>query len=258
MPTVKQDPYATLADIYDYIMRHVDYDHWARYIDSIIQRFGQRPEKMVDLACGTGNLTFELDQLDYAVTGVDGSRGMLRVAREKASRRGREIDFLHGDLRQLSGLGPFDAAICLYDSFNYLLTAEDVSRALEEVYRILLPQSLFVFDVCTEQNSLRYFRDLNDAESGPGFSYRRHSYYRRRKRTQYNHFFIEFEGRAEVSEELHEQYIYPWKDLVAHVKASRFELLDAFDGFTFQKGSARSDRIHFVLRRPEARAARPN
>ena len=255
MSTVKQAPYATLADIYDYIMRHVDYDNWARYIDSIMRRFGHRPANLVDLACGTGNLTFELDQLEYAVTGVDSSPGMLRVAREKAAGREREIDFLPGDLRQLSGLGPFDAAVCVYDSFNYLLTAAEVSRALEEVFQILLPHSLFVFDVCTEQNSLRYFRDLNDAEAGPGFSYRRHSYYTRRKRMQYNHFFIEFEGRTEVSEELHQQYIYPWRDLVAHIKASPFELLDAFDGFTFEKGSARSERIHFVLRCPEARPA---
>ena len=29
-----------------------------------------------------------------------------------------------------------------------------------------------------------------------------------------------------------------------------FELLGAYSGFTFNKGSARSDRVHFVLRRP--------
>lgn len=244
--TVQQTPYETLAGIYDYVMRHVDYDHWAAYLDSILQRFDHHPRNLVDLACGTGNITAELSRLDYQVAGVDSSASMIRVAREKAS----SIPFFQGDLRQLSSVGPFEAAVCVYDSFNYLLTPEDIKKSFETIFRILLPQSLFIFDVCTEQNSLRYFNDVRDNDEGPGFSYERHSYYERTSKLQYNHFLIRFEAREEVLEEIHTQRIYPWKELIELIEASPFELLEAFDGFTFKKGSARSDRIHFVLRHP--------
>jgi len=249
---VRQAPYQTLAEIYDHVMQHVDYDNWAAYIHSIIERFNWRPQNLVDLACGTGNITAELSKLDYAVSGVDISSSMIRKARKKSA----DIPFFVGDLRRLSkveGLGPFDTAVCLYDSFNYLLTPADFKKGLEEVFRILLPQSLFIFDVCTERNSLRYFHDVRDAGNGPGFSYKRHSYYDKITKLQYNHFLIQLDSREEVLEETHTQHIYPWKELIAHIDDSPFELLGAFDGFTFNKGSARSDRIHFVLRCSESK-----
>ena len=247
---VKQAPYESLAEIYDFVMRHVDYDNWAAYIHATLQRFGCRPRNLVDLACGTGNITMELHNLDYQVTGVDRSASMIRVAGEKAARLDRDIAFVQQDLRYLAELGPFDAAVCLYDSFNYLLTPADMRQALEAIHRILRPGSLFVFDVCTEQNSLRYFRDVRDTDKGPGFAYERHSYYDKDRKLQYNHFQICFDTRKMRLEETHTQRIYPMKEIVARIEASSFELLAAFDDFTFKKGTPRSDRIHFVLQRP--------
>ena len=104
--------------------------------------------------------------------------------------------------------------------------------------------------MCTERNSLRYFDDVHDAGEGPGFSYKRHSYYARTKNLQYNHFAIELAAVADVLEETHTQHIYPWSDLQLMLETCPFELLGAYSGFTFNKGSARSDRVHFVLRRP--------
>lgn len=248
--TAQQEPYQSLASIYDYVMRHVDYDSWAVFIRDIFTRFEHRPQTMIDLACGTGNVSMELCTLGLPlVAGADLSEAMLRVAREKAILGNRQIDFQQRDLRQLAPLGPFDAAICMYDSFNYLLTLDDIRLALDQVHSILHPEALFVFDVCTEQNSLRYFRDAKDRELGPGFSFARHSYYEAEERLQMNHFTIHFEGQDEPFEEHHIQRIHPVADLLDLLEATSWELLGAFDGFTFKRGTERSDRIHFVLRR---------
>ena len=233
--TVKQAPYQTLAEIYDHVMQHVDYDNWAAYIHSVFERFNQRPQKLVDLACGTGNITAELSKLDYVVSGVDLSSSMVRKAQKKSP----EIPYFVGDLRHLSaqaGLG--------------LLTPDDFQKGLAEVFRILLPESLFIFDVCTERNSLRYFNDARDCGNGPGFHYERHSYYDKITKLQYNHFLIQLDSRDKVLEETHTQHIYPWEELLDHIRDSPFDLLGAFDGFTFNKGSSRSNRIHFVLQAP--------
>lgn len=253
MPNSKQDTYQGLAGIYDYVMRHVDYDNWAAYIHEVMVRFEHRPRSLVDLACGSGNISMELCALGCPVTaGVDGSEAMLRIAREKAVLADRDIDFVQRDLLQLADLGPFDAAVCIYDSINYLLSLDDVGIALGEIYSMLNPNGLFIFDVCTEQNSLRYFSDVEDREQGPGFFCERHSYYNEGERLQMNHFSIRFEGQDRPFEELHVQRIYPVDEIVAAVEASSFELLGAFDGFTFKRGSERSDRIHFALRHPPA------
>lgn len=253
--THEREPYEGLAAIYDYVMRHVDYEGWATYIRRVFHRFEARPEQVVDLACGTGTLTIELHALGYHLSGVDSSAAMVEVARGKAGRDG-EIDFRTGDLRSLEEVGgPFDAAVCLYDSFNYLLTPADVDAALLAVCRVLDPSSLFIFDVCTERNSLDHFRDVHDAEEGPGFVYTRHSYYDRKRHLQFNSFDICLGEEGDHVRETHSQRIYPHRDLLAHIEASPFELLGAYDGFTFDRGSDDSDRVHFVLRSPERRSA---
>ena len=114
------------------------------------------------------------------------------------------------------------------------------------------PGGLFIFDICTEHNSLRYFRDMRDREEGPGFAYERHSTYDAETRLQRNHFVIHFDTQDEVLEETHIQRIYPVSTVIERVEASSFELLDLYDGFTFNRGTENSDRIHFVLRAPKA------
>jgi len=250
LKATKREPYEGLAPIYDFVMRHVDYPEWAAYVRDLMKRFGCSPACLVDLACGTGATAAALHELGYRVSGVDGSEAMLRVAGERLACLGGAIPLFCRDLRCLEGLGPFGAAVCLYDSFNYLLEPADLDRALGQVFAILLPGSFFIFDICTEKNSLRYFRDFRDEEKGPGFCYRRHSYYDRDRRLQFNHFRLRFDGQDAELEELHVQRIYTVAEVVERVEASPFELLGAFDGFTFARGSEASERVHFALRRP--------
>ena len=244
---VRQQPYQGLAPIYDYVMRHVDYDEWVAYVQSLFERWDYNATRIVDLACGTGNISFELHRLNYEVTGIDLSGDMLRVAEAKGGNTG--IEFVQRDLCQLAGLGPFDAAVCMYDSFNYLLEPGELDEALAGVLAILRPGGLFVFDICTERNSLRYFRDMRDSEQGPGFAYERHSVYEPETRLQSNHFRICFDAGNALAES-HVQRIYAVAEVTARIEASGFDLLDALDGFTFNRGTEDSDRIHFVLQAP--------
>ncbi len=248
----KQESYQGLAPIYDYVMRHVDYDEWAAFIQAVLLRYAPQSKTIIDLACGTGNVSSELSELGFCVTGADASAAMVRVAQEKAALNGSSSEFFERDLRDLDGLGLFDAAVCMYDSFNYLLEEEDLDEALVQICHILQPNGIFIFDVCTERNSLRHFSDLRDLESGPGFSYERHSYYSKQERLQHNHFQIRFEGHEQIYEETHVQRIYRLSELAARIHASPFALLDVLAEFTFNRGSEEVDRIHYVLRAPGA------
>ncbi len=238
--------YSRLAAIYDYVMRHVDYVHWSDYIESLFVRHDAVPPRILDLACGTGSLALELRRRAYGVTGADGCEEMLVKAREKAKRQGYDISFFLKDLLDLCGLEQYEGVLCLYDSINYLMSLQDVERAFDEIHQVVAPGGIFIFDICTETNSLRYFRDMTDRDKGDGFSYERRSYYD--SGIQYNEFKIEFSDIGEVVQEVHQQRIYPLAEITQILESSAFEVEAAYDGFGTTSPTEHSDRVHFVLR----------
>ncbi len=239
-------PYGCLADIYDFVMRHVDYRGWADYVERIFERHGLNPVRVLDLACGTGTMALELSRRGYDMTGADGAEAMLAAARRKARAEKRPIPFHAADLRRIEGLSGFDAALCLYDSMNYMMSLEEMGQALRQVHALLRPGGAFVFDVCTEANSLRYFRDMTEREAGDGFASVRRSFYR--EGVQTNDFTIRFQASGESVREVHRQRIYPLRSVLDLIAASEFQMAGAYDGFTFITASEESDRVHFVLK----------
>ena len=54
--------YQQFAEVYDEFMQEVPYSQWADYIEKIWKEQGQSPELELDLACGNGSLSIELEQ----------------------------------------------------------------------------------------------------------------------------------------------------------------------------------------------------
>ncbi|HSH69022.1 MAG TPA: class I SAM-dependent methyltransferase, partial [Deferrisomatales bacterium] len=102
--------------------------------------------RVLDLCCGTGQLAAVLAGRGYRVTGVDLSGEMLTRARQHHS----SPDWVQADVRQLALAPAFDAATCLFDSINHLLTTEDLQRVLAGARAALAPGGLLLFDVNTE------------------------------------------------------------------------------------------------------------
>ena len=227
-------------------MRHVDYVHWADHVESLIVRHSLVPASMIDIACGTGSLALELTKRGYPMEGADACDPMLDVARAKVLDGGYDISLHHQSFLELEGLGPHDCAVCLYDSVNYLMSLEDVGEMLRRVHGVVHRGGLFIFDVCTETNSVRHFRDMRERERGDGFSYVRHSYFK--DGVQFNDFKIKFDDPKREIHELHQQRIYPLHEIERAVSDSPFQLEAAYDGFSFRDSSEESDRVHFVLR----------
>ncbi|MDA8441674.1 MAG: class I SAM-dependent methyltransferase [Peptococcaceae bacterium] len=136
--------YQDLAVVYDQLAT-IDYGQWAGFIDHIFQAVGGKVHKVLDLACGTGNITCELARLGYQMTGVDLSEAMLSVAESKLRPWG--VPLLQGDMRELPLLGEFDAVVCTSDSLNYLLNASELAQVFSAVHR--LEPDIFVFDLNT-------------------------------------------------------------------------------------------------------------
>jgi SAM-dependent methyltransferase len=101
---------------------------------------------ILDLCCGTGNLARALTERGFAVTGIDGSRQMIRLARQNAP----AARFVVADARRFKLPAAHDAVICVFDSLNHIMSAGDLVAVFHRVQRALKPGGAFVFDLNME------------------------------------------------------------------------------------------------------------
>ena len=105
--------YEDFAYVYDKMMGDVDYIKWADFIEKLFLHYGIRPNDIVDLACGTGNLTTIMADRGYNVIGIDRSQDMLLVAHEKARSRGLKIPYICQDMRDIELHREVDAVLIM-------------------------------------------------------------------------------------------------------------------------------------------------
>ena len=93
--------YSVLSQIYDQLMVNVDYEMWASYIEYLILEQGERPLNILELGCGSGNVTEKLLEKGYEVVGIDYSEEMLEIAEEKTEEFGNKVIYIQQDLREI-------------------------------------------------------------------------------------------------------------------------------------------------------------
>jgi demethylmenaquinone methyltransferase/2-methoxy-6-polyprenyl-1,4-benzoquinol methylase len=108
------------------------------------------PRRVLDLCCGTGDLTLSLAQLaagDVEITGIDYSRPMLGRATVKMARAGVDgkVSLLHGDVAGLPfSDGYFDSAGISFAFRNLTYQNPLAESYLAEILRVLAPGGRFV------------------------------------------------------------------------------------------------------------------
>ena len=139
--------YGPLAEYYDSLTQDVDYPGLHRYLHQHFNREGVSPKRILDMACGTGSLSMLFAEEGIEVVGMDLSGEMLARAREKAASLSNPPRFLRADMADFTLTKPVDAALCMLDSFNYLIDPADGVSALGCFYDALSPGGLLIFDV---------------------------------------------------------------------------------------------------------------
>jgi SAM-dependent methyltransferase len=117
-------------------------------VDFVSQHCPQRG-RLIDLGCGTGRLLIEFARRGHWVLGVDLSREMLAVARDKSERAGVSVHLLHANITALDGIASagFDRAACLFSTLGMVRGAEMRRRVVEHAYRLLRRGGRFVLHV---------------------------------------------------------------------------------------------------------------
>jgi SAM-dependent methyltransferase len=101
---------------------------------------------ILDVGCGYGRHSMELAARGFHVTALDLSLALLLRGADEAQRRGLSINFVHGDMRDMSFENQFDGAFCLFSTFGFFDDEMNKKVALH-LARALKPGGRLVLDV---------------------------------------------------------------------------------------------------------------
>lgn len=117
------------------------------FLEACFDRYATTPiGSVLDVGCGSGRHLRELARRGYRMIGRDPQPEMVAFARRQAQRESLEMEIIEGSLASLGETGPVDAAICLMDTFRFLLTHEAIIAHLRAIAGRLPSGGLYVLD----------------------------------------------------------------------------------------------------------------
>ncbi len=126
--------------IYDLMYKDKNYEKELNFIESL---FPNKPRKILELGCGTGNYTKILLEKGYDVLSLDLSEGMLEIARKKVANG----NFVQGDIRDFKLDGKYDACLVLFSVLGYITENNDLEKVFQNIKEHLNPGGFLIFDV---------------------------------------------------------------------------------------------------------------
>jgi SAM-dependent methyltransferase len=247
-----------LAPHYDELMRVVPYDDWAEYIYTLWTFAGHEPKRVLDCACGTGNVSLELAKRGLDVTGVDIAAGMIEVAQQKMVHEEQglasNLRFYCEDLTTFDLGETFDSITCLYDSLNYIIEPAALQKAFARIAAHTEPNGVFVFDMNSDWAFKADLFTQYDRSPARDLHYDWKANYD--PETHICTVAMEFQRRNETGQietfyETHRERAYELDEVKQMLIDTGWLLEFAFDAYSLNPPHDQSERWYFVARKPE-------
>ena len=171
------EAYTNFAEVYDTFMDNIPYEKWAEYLHEIMEEYNIREGTLLELGCGTGNMTEQLASMGYDMIGVDNSEDMLELAMEKRFKTGHDILYLLQDMQSFELYGTVKAVVSVCDSVNYVTDEAELKEVFRLVNNYLDPRGIFIFDFNTEYKYREILGDRVIAEERDECSFIWDNYY---------------------------------------------------------------------------------
>ena len=240
-------------DYYDYFFRGGSGGVWSEEKEAqradeqaaFIAQALELPEgaRVLDLCCGWGRHSVRLAQRGYRVSGLDLSAYHLRLAKAAARRAAVDVEWLHRDMREISGrAGRFDAIINCFTSFGYLEDDREDQRVLDGIRRALRPGGHLLIDTMNHDWLMRAFR-ANEWHEGPdgGLMLERRNYDIHTGRIDVDWLYVTPEG--ERRHQSHSLRLYTFTELKAMLSKAGLAVRRTWGGMDERDFSMESPRM---------------
>lgn len=245
------DQYCGFAYLYDRLMEDVDYEDWANYVEKVMVQNRNKPQKILEIACGTGNVTIPLAKKGYNILGLDISKDMLMIAKNKALEDNINILFIEQDMIDLEVEEKFDCILSMCDGINYIVDINDLRKVFQGVYNALDDGGVFIFDISSYYKIKNILGNNTFGENLEDICYLWENYFDEGSNTIEMDltFFIQDGKYYKKEEEYHVQRAYEVEEIIKILNQLDFKDIKVYDGFTFDSPKDNSERIFFVAKK---------
>jgi ubiquinone/menaquinone biosynthesis C-methylase UbiE len=234
-------------------MNEVDYIAWIEYLEQIMAIENASVKNILELACGTGNITLPLAIKGYDIVGMDISEEMLNVAVKKSKEIGVDIVYLEQDIRNLEfEVDGLDCVLCCCDGFNYILKDKHLKNIFTKVYYQMKEEGIFIFDISSYYKLTKILGDNTYGEEKENITYMWQNFFNYENNTLDMDlvFFVKDEnGKYDKFNEYHTQRAYKENEIANILREVGFSKIKTYGDFSFEKPKEDTERITFVCKK---------
>ncbi|WAW14381.1 class I SAM-dependent DNA methyltransferase [Peptostreptococcus equinus] len=248
--------YGNFAYIYDQLMDDVDYEKWVDHIENLIKLNNIKVKNILELACGTGNITIPLTRRGYDIAGIDISEEMLDVAYNKSIEENTTLVLLEQDIVELDfDIYDLDCVLCACDGFNYITSIEDLDKVFTKVHQQLKDGGIFVFDISSHFKLKNILGNNFMGQSRKDLSYMWTNYYDDQIQLLEMEldFFVKIDADDDEEDNLYEKYsevhlqrAHKEEEIIKLLEKVGFEDIKSFGDFELENVKEDSQRVFFT------------
>ena len=207
--------------------------------------------RILDLGCGPGLYTEKLAENGHIVSGMDFSSNSIRYAKESASGKKLNINYIQQNYLEMEEENKYDLVLMIFTDFG-VLSPDQREILLANVYRALKPGGKFLFDVMNENYPLNVSgsKEWESSEkgfwrNGPYLALTESFYYENQKVALSQHIIIDEAGEMDV----YRFWIHTFShaDLEKILAAHGFSATESHDNVVPECDMYRSDAVTFTI-----------
>lgn len=207
--------YHDLADYYDALVK--DEEATLRWADLTQRVLGPNRTSILELACGSAEISCELARRGYSLLATDLSEDMLNKAKDKMNcdlLRFKPMNMIEFELNE-----QFDAVCCYCDSINYLSSLKEVKSMFRSVKKHLKEGGILIFDMHTPDRLQEFNEEFIEEGLIDDVPYQWTIF----SNDQQIHHHFAFWKDGQVMQEFHVQHVFALKDVLNLLHEEGFE-----------------------------------